>query len=130
MSFVKDLVSAAFQAGDHKFDAKTSATGRIISLYGGTVKVRGQKFPARECTAEVLVGGTSERMTATRLAGGALVGGQAGAIIGGMATKDTSRGYLVVTTPAGRESFKLTGGEIATAQNFALSLSMEHDRAA
>jgi hypothetical protein len=51
--------------------------------------------------ADYSLGAPSSRMTATRVAGGALLFGPAGAIVGALGRKDRTRIYLDVETSAG-----------------------------
>ena len=61
-----------------------------------------QVRPVVGAVAEYEPGSASAgRTTLTRVAAGAIIAGPAGAIVGGLFKKDTSRGYVTVTFPDG-----------------------------
>ncbi len=51
-------------------------------------------YPLHEVSFNLIVGQTQQRMTATRVLGGAVIAKGTGALIGGMAKKDKTRAYL------------------------------------
>ena len=60
------------------------------------------RIPVAGAVAEYEAGSSSAgRTTLTRVAAGAIIAGPAGAIVGGLFKKDTSRGYITVTFPDG-----------------------------
>lgn len=74
-----------------------------LVLDGRTIYSDGQAAPVDQARAEVVdADAARSRLTATRLAAGALVAGPLGAIVGGLARKSTGRIYVMVTTDDGR----------------------------
>lgn len=94
----KDLVgqdTATF--GRH--DADCSFKG--IKVSGGRVQKGLAAYPVAKCAVDLVEGGKPSRMTATRIGAGAVLAGPIGAIIGGMAKKDRSKTWVIVTHPGG-----------------------------
>lgn len=65
-------------------------------------KFKQEARPVAGAVAEYEPGSAANgRTTLTRVAAGAIIAGPAGAIVGGLFKKDTSRGYVSVTFPDG-----------------------------
>ena len=74
-----------------------------LVLDGNTIYCQGQAVPLGRARAELVDGDAARsRMTATRIAAGAVIAGPVGALIGGLAKKQTGRIYVLVTTDDGR----------------------------
>ena len=100
-------------------------------LAGGKVVKGFKKWPATECEAELIEDGNEgNRITATRVAAGALLAGPVGAVVGGLAKKSNEKGWLVVTTPDGEGRIKLSGRGVAKARTFVMNLGLEQKRQA
>ena len=98
-------------------------------LINGKVTRGLRKWPATECEAELIEDGNEgNRVTATRVAAGALLAGPVGAVVGGLAKKSNETGWLVVTTPDGEGRIKLSGRGVAKARTFVMNLGMEQKR--
>lgn len=103
----------------------------LFAIGDGTVSHMFQKWPILGCTLEVADNGTdSDRATITRIAGGALIAGGTGAIIGGLAKKSNAAGYMTLTTPEGVRQMKLRGKEVQQAKTFEMKFHLEQERAA
>lgn len=95
---VKDLVGQDTGTfGRHGADCSFKG----IKVSGGRVQKGLTVYPIAKCTVDLVEGGKSSRMTATRIGAGALLAGPVGAIIGGMAKKDRSKTWVIVTHPGG-----------------------------
>lgn len=75
--------------------------GLTTFLDSGTFVTVGVNKRVAGATAEYESGADQRRTTLTRVAGGAIIAGPAGAIVGGMFKKNESRGYVTVTFPDG-----------------------------
>ena len=97
----KDLVKSLQDAGDAYTEARKSiATFRGMALSGGTVSYGRKSWPASDCEIVIDTGANvSARVTATRVAAGALLAGHIGALIGSIAKKDRSAIYMTLLTP-------------------------------
>ena len=103
----------------------------LFAIGDGTVSHTFQKWPILDCTLEVVDNGTdSDRVTITRIAGGALIAGGTGAIVGGLAKKSNAAGYMTLTTPEGVRQMKLRGKEVHQAKTFEMKFHLEQERAA
>ena len=110
-------------------DRQNNAAFAHYALVGGTVRKNLKKVgTASECHAEILEGGQRQRMTATRIGAGALLAGPVGAIIGGMAKKDLSKSWVIITTPAGTERVEFKGKDSPKAHEFVMRLESEAAR--
>lgn len=69
-------------------------------LAGRTLSKGRKTWPVSECEVVIDTGANvSSRVTATRVAAGALLAGPAGALIGSIAKKDRSAVYMTIITP-------------------------------
>lgn len=68
----------------------------------GTLHYHGHTYPMHGIQAEVEVGATSRRMTATRIAAGTIISPGIGTIIGGAARKATQHVYVNILISDGR----------------------------
>lgn len=99
------------------------------TLISGKVMRNFKKWSATECEAELIEDGNEgNRVTATRVAAGALLAGPVGAVVGGLAKKSNETGWLVVTTPDGEGRVKLSGRGVAKARTFVMNLGLEQKR--
>lgn len=102
----------------------------LFAIGDGTVSHTFQKWPILDCTLELVDNDTdSDRATVTRIAGGALVAGGTGAVVGGLARKSNAAGVMTLTTPEGQRRMKLRGKEVAKAKTFAMNFKLEQERA-
>lgn len=90
--------------------APYNGTWNGVSILAGQMSIKLSGFreivPVAGATAEFDSGATKKNMTATRVLGGAVLFGPAGAIVGGMLKKDRSKVYVVIDIP-GRGSVVL-----------------------
>lgn len=101
----------------------------LFAIGDGTVSHTFQKWPILDCTLELVDNDTdSDRATVTRIAGGALVAGGTGAVVGGLARKSNAAGMMTLTTPEGQRRMKLRGKEVAKAKTFAMNFKLEQER--
>ena len=101
----------------------------MFGIGNGTVSYLFQKWPILDCTLELVDNDTdSDRATVTRIAGGALVAGGTGAIVGGLARKSNAAGHMTLTTPEGTRQMKLRGKEVPQAKTFAMKFQLEQER--
>ena len=68
-------------------------------IANGTVHHGLSSWPAEECAAVVDTGANIQKMSAGRVVLGAVALGPVGAVLGGLAKKNKTRVYLVVTVP-------------------------------
>lgn len=68
----------------------------------GQLHYHGRTYPMHDITAEVEVGATSRRMTATRIAAGTIIAPGIGTIVGGAARKATQHVYVNIMINDGR----------------------------
>lgn len=74
-----------------------------LILDGDTLYCNGEAIALRGAHAELMdADAARSRVTATRVAAGAIVAGPVGALIGGLAKKSTGRVYVMVTSDDGR----------------------------
>jgi hypothetical protein len=120
----KDLIRDAQDIGDAYTDFKKSnATFRGITLADRTLSKGRKSWPASECEVAIDTGANvSSRVTATRVAAGAMLAGTAGAMIGSIAKKDRSMVYLTVITPDDIILEKVSGLDEAKARDFAMKV--------
>lgn len=84
----KDRLAQMAGYGLHRVDRG------VYSYPNGTFK--GGSKPVAGASAEFESGSDRSRPTLTRIGAGALIAGPAGAIVGGLFKKDTSKGYVTV----------------------------------
>lgn len=91
---------AAKEAATH---APYNGSWNGVSILGGQIRIKVSTFkeilPVAGVTAEFESGAQKKNMTATRVLGGAVLFGPAGAIVGGMLKKDRSKVYVVINIP-------------------------------
>ena len=75
--------------------------GLVAYVEGENITAQGVTRPVAGVIAEYESGADRKRPTLTRVAAGAVIAGPAGAIVGGLFRKDTTRGYITVTFPDG-----------------------------
>jgi hypothetical protein len=117
----KDVV-AGFREINAAYDdgKKSNASFRGIVLGGRTIWKGGKSWPASECDIVIDTGANvGSRVTATRVAAGALLAGPAGALIGSIAKKDRSTIYLTLITPDDMFIEQVSGLDEAKAREFA-----------
>lgn len=125
MAWIRKVLDDAAQRQEaRKYNCRAGQFG----LVDGKVVHGFKKYPAVDCHAEIVEGGQRARMTVTRIGAGALLAGPVGAIIGGMAKKDTSKAWLFVVTPAGTEQIAVNGSALAKAKTFVMNLELEAAR--
>jgi len=112
----KDFVSGGGNGGP-----SASCSFGSIKVSGGQVCSGLKAYPIARCTVEMVEGGKPSRMTATRIGAGALLAGPVGAIIGGMAKKDRSKTWLIVTHPGGAFQEEVSGKDKPKAVAFVRS---------
>lgn len=111
-----------------KSQHNTSA-GRIHLINGRIHDGIRRKWPVLECSAELIEAGPDgQRVTATRVAAGAVLAGPVGALVGGMARKGTGSGWLIVRTPDGELREKVKGSRVAKARELVMNLQLEQER--
>ncbi|WP_324642418.1 DUF2510 domain-containing protein [Pseudarthrobacter sp. LT1] len=77
-----------------------SLVGRELQKQAGRGLLPPKTWPVAECEATVDTGAAiSARVTATRVAAGAMLFGKTGAVVGAIAKKDRTKVYLQITTP-------------------------------
>lgn len=81
-----------------------------------------------DCEVELVDGGERQRMTVTRIGAGALLAGPVGALIGGMAKKDLSKTFALMSTPDGVRRLEATGKEAQKAREFMFKFEAEFKR--
>lgn len=79
----------------------TSLNG--VACMNGKIRRGVRSWPVAGASCTVESGASSSRMTLTRVGAGAVVLGPVGAILGGLAKKDRSRVYVVLTVPGDGE---------------------------
>ena len=92
----------------------------------GSVRHRGEWQDTSACHAEVQTAGqVRDRATLTRVAGGALVAGPVGAIVGGLLRKrvDEQQGWLLITGDRHDWVVQLRPDQLGDAQQFAITVN-------
>ncbi|SDM03003.1 DUF4429 domain-containing protein [Arthrobacter sp. ok362] len=120
----KEVVSS-FQDLAEGFDdvRKSNTSFRGISLAGRTLTKGRKSWPASEC--EIIIdngANVSSRVTATRVAAGAMLAGSTGALIGSIAKKDRSSIYMTVITPDDIFIEHVSGLDEVHARDFAMKV--------
>ena len=125
----KSLAETANQFHNEMNTLPHRASCGLFAIGDGTVSHTFQKWPILDCTLELVDNDTdSDRATVTRIAGGALVAGGTGAVVGGLARKSNAAGMMTLTTPEGQRRMKLRGKEVAKAKTFAMNFKLEQER--
>lgn len=89
-------------------------------LAGRTLSKGRKTWPVSECEVVIDTGANvSSRVTATRVAAGALLAGPAGALIGSIAKKDRSAVYMTIITPDDMILETVSGLDEVKAREFA-----------
>lgn len=114
----------------HMAKIRYNTTVGRINLINGRIKYGIRRtWPALECTAELIEAGPDgQRVTATRVAAGAVLAGPVGALVGGMAKKGTGSGWLIVRTPDGELREQVKGSRVAKARELVMNLQLEQER--
>ncbi|WP_454810599.1 DUF2510 domain-containing protein [Paenarthrobacter nitroguajacolicus] len=120
----KDVVSEFREAGSALDDfRKSNVAFRGFRLAGRTLHKGNKSWPSSECEVVIDVGANvSARVTGTRIAAGALLGGTTGALIGSIAKKDRSALYLTVITPDDMFIERVAGLDEKKARDFAMKV--------
>lgn len=90
--------------------ARNNAKMKKLELKNGKLTYDGnffKQFLAKDCTIELVQGSERHRMTATRMAMGTAAAGPLGGMVGMLSTKNVSKSWIFVTTPAGEWKIKL-----------------------
>lgn len=125
----KEALKSFQDIGDALTDAKMSnTTFRGIKLAGRTLSKGWKSWPASDCEVIIDTGANvSARVTATRVATGAMLAGTTGALIGSIAKKDRSMIYMTVITPDSTFLEKVSGLDEAKARDFAMKVKRAGD---
>lgn len=117
----KDFMNGLAEASAALDEAvKSSGSFRGITLSGRTLRKGTKSWPVGECEIVIDAGANvGSRVTATRVATGALLAGPAGALIGSIAKKDRSAVYMTVITPDDMFFEQVSGLDEAKAREFA-----------
>lgn len=120
---VKDFLrNAQTKADEHRYDDKFEGL-RVLGDQLFRISA-GKQWPVAGCNAQVDSGAAIQsRVTATRVAAGAVVAGPVGALVGALAKKDRSRVYLAVTTPDDHVLIEVKGKHETDARRFAANLN-------
>lgn len=103
----------------HQYDTRI----KDINLVGNKVRRAFKSWHVNDITAElVLTAADGSSVTAGRVVAGALLAGPVGAVVGAMAKKAAQSGYLIINTPNGEYSAKVSGRAVAQAHHFMLAL--------
>lgn len=126
---LKEVMKSFQDIGDAFTDAKMSnTTFRGIKLAGRTLSKGWKSWPASDCEIVIDTGANiSARVTATRVAAGAMLAGTTGALIGSIAKKDRSMIYMTVITPDSTFLEKVSGLDEAKARDFAMKVKRAGD---
>ena len=125
----KSLRDTANEFHNQMNDRPHYASCGLFAIGDGTVSHTFQKWPILDCTLELVDNDTdSDRATVTRIAGGALVAGGTGAVVGGLARKSNAAGHMTLTTPEGVRQIKLRGKDVAKGKTFAMNFQLEQER--
>lgn len=90
---------------EHQFDCLATGKWR---LYGKNLQIEGLNYPVAGAKASYESGAqAAPRLTATRVAAGAVIAGPLGAVIGGLAKKDMSTMFIIL---------ELADGEVLTVE--------------
>ena len=96
------------------------------TVVGGELKKGSMKWPVGECEASVEVGAAvSARVTAARVAAGAVMFGSTGAVVGAIAKKDRSKIYLAITVPGDVFLEEVSGLDEKKARQFVTRLNKD-----
>lgn len=108
---------------------KRRETSRFNASFGkwkvrdGKVHHGSSSWPAEECAAVVDTGANIQKMSAGRVVLGAVALGPVGAVLGGLAKKNKTRVYLVVTVPGDSFLEELPVKDEGGARKFAAALN-------
>ncbi|MFB9620648.1 hypothetical protein [Brooklawnia cerclae] len=106
-------------AADHKFDAVFQGA----RINGGEVSYGFKTWPVADCSAQAQTGAELHKMSLGRVAGGAVLLGPLGAVLGGMAKKDKTKVYVALQTPDGPQVIEGPAKDQAAAMTFAARLN-------
>jgi len=95
--------------------------GKMVPTY---FSIGYKTFPVAEAALDVELGDRQERMTATRILAGGLLLGPAGMILGGLATKDVTKGRMTLTVNGEEiQAYEFPGRDIHKAVAFVQALA-------
>lgn len=87
----------SFKFSDLKFPKKISEF-KSLELWSDSLRQSRDRFEVIGATADVEMGASKERITATRVGLGALIAGPVGALVGANSKKSQTKGYLSIIT--------------------------------
>lgn len=79
----------------------------------------------RDCTATMETGANLRRITATRVAAGAILAGPVGALVGALAQKDQSKVYIALEVPGDSHLIEMDARDETAARNFVRRINAE-----
>lgn len=94
-------------------------TFRGVELWSNSIRQGRATYPLIGAIADVEMGASKERITATRVGLGAFIAGPVGAVVGANSKKSQTKGYLSITTQEGSVLIEFSAKEEAQARRFA-----------
>lgn len=94
-----------------------------VEVWSDSIRQGRAKYALAGATADVEMGASKERITATRVGLGALVAGPVGAVVGSNSKKSQTKGYLSITTTDGSILIEFPAKEESAARRFAADVT-------